>query len=204
MDNFNAQLASYNSGKSINQVAKEFGISHETLRRKFIKAGIDTSLFRPSFIEYNLDPLWLAEFRGFFYGEGSVYIHKRNAFLWDKTYLPNPVYRPDLKIGLRDDDGNVLREIQRVLGGNLSFRKAIGKSNPSISWQLVGFRAVYPLLKLLSEGHLPSKKKKEFETMIEFSEARFKMPEKGLSAENIIILDAFFERMKLLKSYTGG
>ena len=105
---------------------------------------------------------------------------------------------------MRDDDGNILREIQRVLGGNLSFRKAIGRSNPSISWQLVGFRAVYPLLKLLSEGHLPSKKKKEFETMIEFSEARFKMPEKGLSAENIIILDAFFERMKLLKSYTGG
>lgn len=211
MKNFNGSMEKAielaMSGMSTGKAAKTAGVPIETLRQRLIKLGFDTSRYCPQLADkIEVDPIWIAEFRGLFYGEGSVYIHKRNVQNWGENlhYGPTPTYRPDLKITLRDDDAPILIEVHRVLGGNLSPRRPRRKGeNPALSWQLVGFRQVYNVIDYIADGTFKSKKIEQLRLLKEFCEVRFKMPEK-LGLENAAILDTYYERMKLLKSYTGG
>jgi len=60
-----------------------------------------------------IDPIWAAEFRGFFWGEG----HFGAAIIRER-------YRIHAVVGLRADDEPALRDFQRRLGGSLSWHVA--------------------------------------------------------------------------------
>lgn len=78
-------------------------------------------------------PIWAAEFRGFFWGEGSLIVRsnrplaKRFPHVQWKGYS----YSISAGVGLRSDDGAVLIEFQRRLGGVLrreTYRDGSGKT----------------------------------------------------------------------------
>jgi hypothetical protein len=90
-----------------------------------------------------LDPIWCAEFRGFFWGEGSLNIsmHQPLAKRQPQLNWVGYSYHIQVSIGLRADDGDVLREFQRRLGGTLhqeNYRD--GSSKTILRWQVSTIR----------------------------------------------------------------
>mgnify|MGYP001571258734 FL=1 len=72
-----------------------------------------------------VDAIWAAEFRGFFWGEGTIAVQIQN---YERHYRSISV---SASIGLRTDDAAVLREFQRRLGGTLkieSYRDGSGRT----------------------------------------------------------------------------
>lgn len=65
-----------------------------------------------------IDPIWQAEFRGFFWGEGTIAC-SQNMHFSGGSYSFSGI----ASIGLRDDDGDLLREFHRRLGGRLRVEK---------------------------------------------------------------------------------
>lgn len=109
------------------------------------------------------DALWEAEFRGFFWGEGciSVIPYKRGDLL---------LLRPQLGISQRDDDAAVLHDIRDHLGGHI-FRTLVhpqkGKQ-PTIEWKVVQLQEIRNVLRVLSSGVLPARKRQQIELMNQF------------------------------------
>lgn len=117
-----------------------------------------------------LDPIWMAEFRGFFFGEGHLGI-TTNGTLKGKTYVARAA------ITLRDDDEPVLREIQARLGGLLhrerhgKISKINGKTHqtkPYVVWRVTSRADVARVCDILDAGVLPAKKRREVSIIREF------------------------------------
>lgn len=117
-----------------------------------------------------LDPLWEAEFRGFFFGEGYLGItsngYGRNGY---RHYLARA------QITLRDDDASILYQIQKKLGGCVYVEKKgrsskssngeLYQSNPYIVWRVGSREDVTRICNILEKSLLPSKKKQEIVIM---------------------------------------
>src|SRR5262245_24403519 len=88
-------------------------------QRQTQNADSDNSIHR-----HLLTPQWIAEFRGFFMGEGCALI-----VLNGQSKSPSA----QLTIRLRDDDCKLLEEVQRVLGGKLLYSHA--HKNPNAGGQ---------------------------------------------------------------------
>lgn len=118
-----------------------------------------------------LDPVWMAEFRGFFFGEGYLGI-TTNGRGRGKVY-----HIARAAITLRDDDEPVLREIQKRLGG-LLHRERCGRvshvdgtphqTKPFVVWRVTSKSDVARVCDILDAGHLPSKKRREIAVMRAF------------------------------------
>lgn len=115
----------------------------------------------------SIDELWLAEFRGLFWGEGCADIQRysRNGY-----YL----YRPRLRMQLRADDEQMLREIQEVFGGTLNYVSNESRNNhPAYQWTLQNKEAVaWVCEKVLLSGRLSAKKKYQIEYVREAAALR--------------------------------
>lgn len=112
----------------------------------------------------SINELWEAEFRGLFWGEGSIgftyYYSQRGTFL----------FRPNLKINLRGDDRDILEDIKQHLGGHIYFTKksrlthhANGDfwSKPSVEWTVTNQDEVRNIHRILLAGLLPAKKRRD-------------------------------------------
>lgn len=116
-----------------------------------------------------IDPLWAAEFRGFFFGEGSLEIGTVNHTYTSKghTYTHMQL-RPRARIIQRDDSSAILEAIHAKLGGSVTrhgSKKMIspvnGKgyiSRPTMSWHVMSGEGVQRVLDLLKGGMLPHQK----------------------------------------------
>lgn len=121
-----------------------------------------------------LDPIWMAEFRGFFFGEGYLGI-TRNGKGRSKTSAPQFV--PRAAITARDDDEAVLQDIHSKLGGLIHydgrgkitvFEGVEHKTKPYAVWRVTSKDDVARVCDVLELGTLPSKKRHEIAIMREF------------------------------------
>lgn len=115
-----------------------------------------------------IHPAWISEFRGLFYGEGSAMI-----------IMNNGSYSPCLAIRLRDDDGEVIRDIQRVLGGRYlkSNRNAVNpKHGSQFEWRTTNLHHCKQICELLIEGLLPARKKQDIHLVLDFCTWRINSP----------------------------
>lgn len=112
---------------------------------------------KPGFDPQTIDFGWACQFAGLFWGEGCFQIGFRGRG------LP----RPMATIHLREDDAEMLHDIQRHLGGRVyaihpKRDKRGFQANPQVTWQLDGYSEMLPLCDLmLAVCLLPSKKVQE-------------------------------------------
>jgi len=79
--------------------------------------SINTSI-KPHLAE---DPIWRAEFRGLFWGEGWLGIDMYKNRRHGKMYV---AHRPSIQIAQAEDSKSMLVHIQEILGGTLYERKS--------------------------------------------------------------------------------
>lgn len=120
-----------------------------------------------------LDPIWMAEFRGFFFGEGYLGIVS-----WGKTKFDIPKLAARAVISSRMDDAVILHELHSKLGGQIftqlpsrAITSSSGKTytcNPSVQWRATKAEDVSRICDILNMGLLPSKKRREIAIIREF------------------------------------
>lgn len=122
-----------------------------------------------------IDPVWAAEFRGFFWGEGTMDVQANRPKQHGASGLPvgpkggTPNWYVDgwaitiiAKIKLRSDDGAVLREFHRRLGGGIREEKGPGNSKPLILWWVATVSQLPRVARILeSPTGLPFKKARQ-------------------------------------------
>ncbi len=188
------------SGKLEREIAIDLDINPNAVHYILKRFGSDTIVpIEPSNLTNysSIDPLWFAEFRGFFYGEGCVYIRSQSYKSRNRKSLA-----PVLEIGLRKDDSALLSDIHATLGGFFLSKKAHGRTNEAVQWSLVGWSNVYSVLPYLLDSKFPSRKIEQLETMKSACEARFTMSYNLNLEEYQVILEYHLKlrNLKLLKS----
>ncbi len=190
-----------NSGLSLQHIGDEFGVSYNTIYHTLKKKGFDISVpmknMKHQQAMVNTFDLvsadWWNEFRGFFYGEGTVGIS------WGSRGR-GAIY---LRITLRDDDSEALQHIRSVLGGKVSYstpKTDTRNSNPNCMWFITGLSTCLAILEKLSDGVIPAKKRKDIEIAIEFCKWRLDCS-RHLSAEQRTKQFDFRNRLKAIKVY---
>lgn len=192
-------------GKSLNQIRDITGVPTETVRLMLRRTGnfFPLASGHRSPVDYShLDPLWWAEFRGFFFGEGSVMFRNQKTL----TSFGNPTSRrklvPLLQISVRRDDHLVLEDVHQKLGGQFHHKKAHGATNEAVTWLTPGWSRTYNIVVPLSEGLLPSKKRAEMLLMKEACELRFTFSYDLTDEEHAQLYeyDVRLRELKLLRS----
>jgi len=122
----------------------------------------------------DFDPIWLAEFRGFFYGEGYLSIVSWGR---EKRLGCNKL-TGRANITQRSDDAAILYDIRSKLGGFIyqerhpcKLQGANGKeyvSKPVHIWRLTKVADLRLLCDILEAGVLPARKKEQVVVMREF------------------------------------
>ena len=118
------------------------------------------------FDHLSIDPLWAAEFSGFFMGEGTCLMTQVDG----RKGLPTPV----VAIHLRRDDRPILEEIRSVIGGRITNHETPpGKdgyqSKPQSTWAVSGFARTKEVLSLLKKStSFPAKKRRDVEILLEY------------------------------------
>jgi hypothetical protein len=102
------------------------------------------------------DEIWIAEFRGFFWGEGCLDLTPFNRKGGNFTS-----YTPRIRIGVNRVDTPVLEEIQGVFGGSIFFQSR----NDSATWQLTGKDKVGIALGCLRGGRVQAAKSAQVEVL---------------------------------------
>ena len=123
----------------------------------------------------NIDPLWIAEFRGFFYADGYLGI-TTNGLSLDKKYKN---FTARAQITLSQKDEKVLLDIQEKLGGNIHYENRCKtgfvhdkpvKTGPYCAWRVRSKVDVGKVIQFLENGLLPAKKREEVKIVKEFLE----------------------------------
>jgi hypothetical protein len=114
-----------------------------------------------------MDKIIQAEFRGLFWGEGCLDIVKYFSKKRNQHF-----YRPRIRIGMNIKEEPLIKEIQKLFGGWISYRKVTN----AVSWELQGKKRLEKILPYLEGGILSAYKKKE---IIVFREAVKLIPTQG-------------------------
>jgi hypothetical protein len=140
--------------------------------------------------------MWVAEFRGFFMGEGHVSIARRRA--GDDRW----VYRPELHINLRLDDRAVCDEISECLGGRVNVYKPSKSSHskPQARWSIEGYKYCEAILELLRDGCLPAKKQREVALVLDFIAWR-ETQGAALGEEGRAVSRDYFEKLRAIRLF---
>lgn len=148
----------------------------------------------------SIDPIWAAEFRGFFWGDGCAGIDRRR---YQSKKGPYYIYYPKLRVQLRDDDTPFLEEVCAVLGGGLYWRDR-SISRPTTAWQIGGYAQVRTVLEdVLLGGSLPAKKRVDIEVLYEAVLARYDMPRK-FDDESRAVIAEYYALLQSVKRYKGS
>jgi len=107
-----------------------------------------------------------AEFRGFFWADGYIYLHidrqwkeKKQCWIW--------IVRLAFRIQQRDDNIQILENIKSRYGGGIyrskKYTKCVSGSegNPSATWQVGSKKDVRKVLEILEGGVMGAKKQQE-------------------------------------------
>ena len=196
-----AVLPLWRENRTTSEIAEWTGISAGQVRRALYRAGISSDDLVPapytpkSWTIPALDPVWAAEFRGFFYADGCIVIDRASNS-----------YRPYMTINLRADDEKVLEQIHAVLGGGMS-RSAANHSGgrdgkPQARWYVAswpGCRAIIEATNL----HRPvllAKKRRDVQLLYEAILARYEMPNR-MGPENKVILEKYRVQLQEIKRF---
>jgi hypothetical protein len=193
------------SGATLRTISNTLHIPIESIRNLMHRKGIFSQLPIKSqeLINYSgVSPLWFAEFRGFFWGEGCIYMRanriKNNSGNLNKRKKITPV----IEITQRVDNRAIIEDVQAHLGGILHTRAASGNRGANISWQTVGWTRVHSLVPYLLDAQMPSVKQQQLHIMKEACEARQQMSHDLTQDEYAVILGYYhrLRELKLLKS----
>lgn len=133
-----------------------------------------------------IDPVWAAEFRGFFYGDGC-------AMLGNSTGS----YLPVLTISLRADNAPLLKNIQDVLGGTLHGRDmsdSLPNSKPQTIWRISGWpkcRGVLEGAGFIQAPVFPAKKCKDIAILYAAIQYRYSIPYWMTDEERAVLADYY-------------
>lgn len=100
---------------------------------------------------------WAAEFRGWFWGEGSFKASEAGKF--------NQSLSLGIVLGLRADDEPIVREFQRRLGGTLTVRPYRNDSNKLMArWQVTDMDFMPRIMWLLEKSSIgvPANKQRQY------------------------------------------
>lgn len=136
-----------------------------------------------------LDPLWIAEFRGFFYADGYIGITSNGISRNGK----HKKFCAHAQVTQTRTDEAVLLDIQEKLGGTIWFEgrgrisycrgvKVVTK--PYCAWRVRSRNDVERILSILESGLLPSKKRKEIPILRAFLDTVRKTGSKFPSAND--------------------
>ncbi len=181
------------------EIARQTGLSTGTVGRiiNLLRSGQTVTSnrqpYRPKAVQISdLDPLWAAEFRGFFYGEGSATLDNEHNHL-----------SPRLTINLRLDDARILSDIQAKLGGALYTRRRSGREHDQCRWTATGWprcRAILEKTGLTDACLLPAKKCRDAAMLYEAIVARHQMPH-VLGDEDRAKLRDYYCRLQEVKRF---
>ena len=127
-----------------------------------------------------------SEFRGLFLGEGYAGVVKYNRHtswrnkngLVDKNY---EFYRPQLSLGQRDDNKNLVNWIRQNYGGSIWVARQIkGNHNPSLIWTITNIEKISKICEILLDSEIPSKKMESIRIVKEFCDWKI---QKGLQSK---------------------
>lgn len=201
----------YKAGMHPKDIAKQVGCAFTTVYAALHQENVDLqrrNYKRMDFgdISYtDIDPIWAAEFRGFFYGDGAALLSRQPIKDTNRA-----VYRPKLMISLRADNYSLLEDVQAHLGGSLDQVRGLTNSwgyqcNPTVRWYTCSYPNIFAILRdvLLPDARLPAKKRVQLEVLYEAVQARREMPH-TLGAADLAILHKYYVRLKELKRYKSS
>lgn len=194
----------FRSGLSAYEIASRLLLSRQHVYRALHKAGIfpdgtGSDPFPQEYPRPSVDQMWAAEFRGLFYGDGCIYIGRRN-------YKKGHLYLPRMSVLARSDNRPMLEDLVEKLGGKIQDKgaKPSGKyiCNPSCQWYLSGWSRCRGAIEAVSlcDGLIPAKKAREISLVYEAILVRYSMPYR-LGPANVAILKRYYERSKELKHF---
>ncbi len=113
-----------------------------------------------------IDPIWAAEFRGFFWGEGTIRIQSGRPQEKAMPHVKWVGYSTSMhaSIGLRSDDAPLLMEFQRRLGGTLRIEKYRDGSSKTLNrWTVARAEDTVRIAALLKSNvsRLPFNKRRQ-------------------------------------------
>lgn len=198
----------WNSGESPYEIATNLNISNQTVYRALHAAeiypdGTGSKMYSETIPHVECDPLWAAEFRGLFYGEGTAYIARRK---WKKGFL----YTPSLVLSARADNLEMIKDIQVHLGGKVQmFLPSADKRGyvhkPQCRWYIVGYATVRAIIEAtnLHLGLNKTNKIDEVMLLYQIILERFKMPYR-LGPSNLEVIESGYVRLQDMKRYKGS
>lgn len=150
-----------------------------------------------------IPPLWVAEFRGFFFGEGYLGITTNGT----NRANTGPSYVCRAQIAMRDDESPILYAIQKKLGGIVYGCDARNKNqNPFCVWRVTSSHGVARVCDILADGILPARKRRQvavvrafIRTLNEKCGPRF--PNPALSVHNLRRRADLHAQIKRLHAY---
>lgn len=111
-----------------------------------------------------IDPIWAAEFRGFFFGDGFLGIVRNGKSRWTGEISMTA----RAQITLRDDDSDILLAIHARIGGAITREGSKLNKRPTMIWRTRSRSEVERVCDLLEGAALPSKKLAEVAVMRRF------------------------------------
>ena len=160
-----------------------------------------------------LDPIWCAEFRGFFWADGTLYANVRKVSKNGKTF-----FRPMMRISVaqRADNGMVLDDFKSKLGCGTIYRyplpgttkrKWSRNAKPQVRWSVDSISGCRIVIDVLKGSVLPTKKGMEVALLDEFIAIREKKRLRGKRNFLPVELDrlrVIAEMLHQNKQYSGG
>lgn len=152
------------------------------------------------------------EFIGFLFGEGCFYINRQKPKAFRTQNWTRYLYRPEVKIALRDDDDGILKWAQKEYGGSLFYVKGrwqIPNQNRACVWNISSSSSVLKLCDDVLKAKLPSKKIEQIKllrNLCQMKVNRHKAGHKGreslwFTPEEYKQQEFVFEELKRMKKY---
>lgn len=145
-----------------------------------------------------LDPIWCAEFRGFFWGEGYLGICS-----WGKHPKGYTKLSPRIQISIRDDDAQMLQDIHAKLGGVLTYQannRHMANANPVCVWRVTRKDEIERILDVLEQGVMPCKKQRQIVVLREYLKT-MRPPGRRISGAIYRTREELHRQIKELHSY---
>jgi LAGLIDADG endonuclease len=101
-----------------------------------------------------LDPIWEAEFRGFFFGDGYLGITTNGV----SRHTGETTFTVRAQITVRDDDIAMLHDIASKIGGKVYSETGTAKRRPIAIWRIRNAKQIAQICDILERGVMPSKK----------------------------------------------
>lgn len=151
-------------------------------------------------LDINGEPIsseWAAVFAGFIWGEGSFDIEAASN---------GKAFHPRLVVHLRWDDGKVLKEFQRRLGGTICRLERNEEKNPEIQWKICKVEDCLRIAKVLQQTpNLQFSKRSQLEPWLQAIELKLSNERrKQVPFENLRKFSRLREDLRKLRQWNNS